>query len=248
MIDPHFANSDKLQNTVWQVLFNELCADMVQMRCEVLLQQHIWFQQQQQLLANNQFLLDSLLQMELKDSFSQAQLLQLKQDYQHDALTQTLTRTIMLDRINHAISVAKRQHSQFALLFIDLDKFKPVNDQYGHAAGDAILQQVSQRLTSTIRASDAISRHGGDEFLLLLTDIKCRQDVATFALKLLYNLTLPYQVADSRILLSASIGIALYPEHSPTTSSEHSEVAKSLISYADAAMYRSKQQGGAAIC
>ena len=129
---------------------------------------------------------------------------------------------------------------RFALLFIDLDRFKPVNDQYGHAAGDAVILQVCERLTAAVRDSDAISRHGGDEFLLLLNDITDNEAATVFANKLVQVLAQPYQIEGRSVLLSASIGIAIYPDHCNS--------AKALISYADAAMYRAKQQGGSRAC
>nr|WP_277603566.1 GGDEF domain-containing protein [Bowmanella dokdonensis] len=161
-------------------------------------------------------------------------------DGQCDALTQTLNRSIMLDRIRQAISIAKRQHSLFALLFIDLDNFKPVNDQYGHEAGDQVLQQVSIRLRAAIRDSDAISRHGGDEFLLLLNNVTNKHDVSLFAVKMAHLLAQPYQLANHSVSLSASIGMAIFPHHGDN--------AQALISHADTAMYRAKQQGGAFAC
>lgn len=223
-----------------QLYFEALSADMVQLRCEALLQQNVWHQQRQQLQQDNQLLLLNLLQTTMQNASTQAQLQQLKLSSQCDGLTQTLNRNIMLDRINHNISIAKRQKSQFALLFIDLDNFKPVNDQYGHAAGDAILQQVSTRLMAAIRDSDAVSRHGGDEFLLLLNDVKSSLDVIVFADKLVKILNQPYQVAKHCISLSASIGVALF--------SADGDTASELISYADAAMYKAKQQGGNQTC
>jgi len=182
----------------------------------------------------------SLQQMVRQSASAQLQLQQLKQDSECDALTLTLNRRIMLDRIAQAISLARRQNSQFALLFIDLDNFKPINDQYGHATGDAVLQQVSTRMTRVIRESDAISRHGGDEFLLLLNNIHSHADAKSFASKLLQIMCEPYEIDGHNLLLSCSTGIALFPQHGDS--------ACSLISYADAAMYRAKKQGGGSVC
>lgn len=240
MNEPQYANPQLLRNAMLQLNFEALSAEMVRMRCEVILQQNIWLQQQQHLLQHNQLLLLTLMQAVSQNANTQTKLQQLTLDSQCDALTKTLNRNIMLDRISQAISMAKRQQSHFALLFIDLDRFKPVNDQYGHAAGDAVILQVCERLTAAVRDSDAISRHGGDEFLLLLNDIKDNQAATLFANRLVQALAQPYQIAGASVSLSASIGIALYPEHS------HS--AKALISCADAAMYRAKQQGGSRAC
>lgn len=240
MHTPHSTEPHLLQNTVLQLHLNALNSDMTHMRCEVALQQKRWYLQQQQLQQDNRLLSLALLQAGALNNSSQAQLKQLTHNSQCDALTQTLNRTMMLDRINHAISLAKRQRHQFALLFIDLDNFKPINDQHGHAAGDIALQQVSKRLTSAIRDSDAVSRHGGDEFLLLLNNINHMSDVAHFSTKLATVLAQPYLIDGHVVSLSASIGIALFPDHGSKP--------ECLISHADAAMYQAKQAGGGRAC
>jgi len=240
MNEPQYANPQVLRNTMLQLNFEALSAEMVRMRCEVILQQNIWLKQQQHLQQHNQLLLLTLMQAVSQNACAQARMQQVSRESQCDALTKTLNRSIMLDRINHAISLSKRQRSSFALLFIDLDRFKPVNDQYGHAAGDAVLLQVSQRLTAAVRDSDAVSRHGGDEFLLLLNDITDNEAAMLFANKLVQVLAQPYQIEGRSVLLSASIGIAICPDHSSE--------AGALIRCADAAMYRAKQQGGSRAC
>ena len=235
MTEPQDCNQNVLRNTVLQLYSNSQQAELVRMRCEVLLQQRVWSQAQQQLEQRNRLLMLALLQAGALNVSVQAELEQLTQDSQFDPLTQTLNRCTMEDRIVQAISLAKRQHGQFALLFIDLDKFKPINDQYGHAAGDAVLKQVSERLMHAIRDSDAVGRHGGDEFLLLLNGIKDQQDASLFATKLTKVLAKPYQLENGVVSLSASIGIACYPADADT--------APAMICHADAAMYRAKQQG-----
>lgn len=195
--------------------------------CDEMLQRDIWSLQHEQLQQENQRLLLALQQ-------THAELQQVMRDSQCDALTQTLNRSIMLDRIQQAISIAKRQHGLFALLFIDLDNFKPVNDQHGHGAGDEVLKQVSARLTNAIRDSDAISRHGGDEFLILLNNIKNSRDVHLFAEKLVHLLAQPYQTEDCNVSVSASIGAAIFPADGDSP--------QALISQADAAMYRAKRK------
>jgi diguanylate cyclase (GGDEF)-like protein len=240
MNEPQYANPQVLRNTMLQLNIEALSAEMVRMRCEVILQQNIWLRQQQHLQQHNQLLLLTLMQAVSQNASTQTKLQQLTLDSQCDALTKTLNRNIMLDRISQAISMSKRQQRRFALLFIDLDRFKPVNDQYGHAAGDAVLLQVSARLTAAVRDSDAVSRHGGDEFLLLINDITDNEAATLFANKLVQVLAQPYQIEGRSVLLSASIGIAICPDHSSS--------AKALISCADAAMYRAKQQGGSRAC
>lgn len=234
MEEPQNCNPYALRNTVLQLHNDSQQAELVRIRCEVTLQHNIWRLQQQQVLQDNQLLLLALLHAGRVNASTQAQLQQLTQDSQYDALTQTLNRSIMQDRIGQAISLATRQHSAFALLFIDLDNFKPVNDRFGHAAGDAVLQQVSARLTDAIRDSDAVSRHGGDEFLLLLNNTKHQRDASVFADKLSRILAQPYPLPQGCVALSASIGIACFPADGNNV--------QTLINHADAAMYRIKQR------
>ncbi|MBZ9613330.1 GGDEF domain-containing protein [Rheinheimera maricola] len=237
MNEPVDSNPYMLRNSVLKLQLESQQAELIRVHCEVMLQRSIWGRQQQQLQQDNQLLLFSLIQAGVLNVTTLARLQQLTQDSQCDALTQTLNRTTMLDRISQAISMAKRQQHGFALLFLDLNNFKPINDQYGHAAGDAVLQQVSARLQAAIRDSDAVSRHGGDEFLLLLNNIKHAKDAGLFAAKLAVQLAQPYQLEQGVVSLSASIGIACYPADADT--------AKALICHADAAMYRAKRQSQA---
>jgi diguanylate cyclase (GGDEF)-like protein len=235
MQEPEHANKQLLRNTVLQLRYDAQSAELVRVRCEFMLQHQSWFKQHQQLLLHNQQLSADLVQASAHSSTAQARLQQVSLDSQRDTLTQTLNRSTMLDRISHAISVARRQHSQFALLFIDLNHFKPVNDRYGHEAGDMVLQQVSSRLQAAIRDSDAVSRHGGDEFLLLLTDLKHTEDAFAFVTKLQLILALPYQITEQLVSLSASIGVAVFPVDADTP--------QALINKADMAMYSQKNQG-----
>ncbi|SNY49369.1 diguanylate cyclase (GGDEF) domain-containing protein [Arsukibacterium tuosuense] len=237
MNEPMHPNPEILRNSVLKLYFDAQGAELIRLRCEFLLQHNIWYQRQQEILRDNQVLSVALLHASAINSSTVAQLDQLTHDSQCDTLTQTLNRSIMLDRIEQAISLSKRKQRTFALLFIDLNNFKPINDQYGHAAGDAILQQVSSRLQHAIRDSDAVSRHGGDEFLLLLNDVNHPQDAGLFAGKLEQLLAEPYHLATGEVSLSASIGIAQFPADADT--------AMALINHADAAMYRVKQKGGA---
>ena len=232
--DPEHVDTQLLRNVVLQLNYHAQNAELVQLRCEFLLQRNSWDKKQHKLQHGNQQLSQALQQAGILNTNTQVQLQQAKLNNQYDALTLTLNRSAMLDRIGYAFSVAKRQHSQFALLFIDLDNFKPVNDQYGHEAGDKVLQQVSDRLKAAVRDSDAVSRHGGDEFLLLITDLKSDEDISVFTDKLQHILAQPYQLSDKNILLSASIGISVFPRDAATVSE--------LIGCADAAMYRAKQQ------
>ena len=151
-----------------------------------------------------------------------------------DALTQLPNRTLLLDRFAQAITAARRRGGRLALLFLDLVDFKQVNDSRGHAVGDAVLQQVARRLRAAVREVDTVSRHGGDEFLILLTEVSQRDDAAHLAEKLLATLAEP-EPAQQWAGMSASIGISLFPDDG--------DDARTLIERADAAMYLAKRQG-----
>ena len=150
---------------------------------------------------------------------------------QRDALTQTPNRALMLDRLRGAFALAERHGTRAAVLFLDLDRFKQINDSLGHAAGDAVLQLVAHRLGSVLRDSDAVSRHSGDEFLVLLTEVSHAADAVSTAKKLLAALAEPTSVSGHTVTLSASVGVAIYPDDGKDPSR--------LIARADAAMYRS---------
>lgn len=151
----------------------------------------------------------------------------------HDALTGLPNRVLFNDRLEHGIEQAKRQGWTLAVMFLDLDQFKVINDTHGHDVGDAVLLSIAQRLTDTTRTDDTISRHGGDEFLYLLMDVNDRQDAAIVAEKIIQAVHLPCVTSAGELSVSTSVGIALYPTHGNT--------AAALIAHADAAMYQAKQ-------
>ncbi len=153
----------------------------------------------------------------------------------HDDLTRLPNRALLQDRLDHAIQRALREGSHLALLFLDLDGFKAVNDRWGHAAGDRLLVAVAQRLTERLRAADTLARHGGDEFLILLEGSPGAAGAATAAAAYLAVLTRPFCIDDYQVQVSASIGIALYPTDGADGSS--------LLRSADQAMYQAKNQG-----
>lgn len=182
--------------------------------------------------ANGALVLSALHAEEVAES-AMGELGELTNASQRDVLTGTPNRALMLDRLESAIALARRRGTRLALLFVDLDCFKQINDTLGHAAGDSVLCLVTRRLESVIRDSDTVSRHGGDEFLVLLAEVSHPTDAALIATKMLSAIAEP--VPEPLPRLSASIGIAIYPEDG--------QEAALLIANADAAMYRSKKQG-----
>ena len=156
-----------------------------------------------------------------------------------DSLTQLPTRVYFEDRLAAAATKADASASRLALLFIDLDGFKPVNDTYGHSIGDLVLEQVGQRLKAMSRGKDVVARVGGDEFLLLLTNVQTTESVAQVAARLIQGLSHPYGVDGREVMISCSVGIAMYPD-----GCSHAK----LIARADAAMYASKRAGGSNHC
>jgi diguanylate cyclase len=153
-----------------------------------------------------------------------------------DALTHTPDRALMHDRLEQAVSLARRRGNRVAVFFIDLDDFKQINDTLGHAAGDEALRLVARRLESVVRDSDTVSRHGGDEFLVLLTDVGQPSDATAVAASVLAALAEPAQVSGHAIVLSASLGVAIFPDDG--------DDVDSLVARADAAMYQAKYAGG----
>ena len=152
-----------------------------------------------------------------------------------DPLTHLPNRVLLLDRLAHALANAKRHGGRLALLFLDLDNFKQINDSHGHAVGDEVLRLVAKRLAAAVRAADTVSRHGGDEFLILLGEVSQVSDAALIARKLIAALAAPCSVGEHMLALTASIGIGLYPDDGND--------AATLIARADAAMYRAKRHG-----
>ncbi|MRR50573.1 MAG: diguanylate cyclase [Rhodocyclaceae bacterium] len=153
----------------------------------------------------------------------------------HDALTGLPNRLSFLSRIQQNTALAKRQGAMLALMFIDLDRFKPVNDLYGHEAGDELLRQVAERLGRNVRQSDTLARFGGDEFVLVLNNVVSRESAAAVAAKLIAGLSEAFSIGGIDIEVGASIGIALYPDDA--------DDIDALIAQADAAMYDAKRSG-----
>jgi diguanylate cyclase (GGDEF)-like protein/PAS domain S-box-containing protein len=153
----------------------------------------------------------------------------------HDSLTHLRNRGFFDDRMMHAIQIAKRRHEKLAVLFIDLDKFKAINDAFGHKVGDHLLVNISERLKSSVRESDTVGRFGGDEFVILLEGIDSDEDVLLIAKKISENIAKSYKLEGADVFVTASIGISMYPKDGQTPDQ--------LIQNADRAMYLGKNNG-----
>ena len=161
---------------------------------------------------------------------------EIKQLAFHDPLTQLPNRRLLEDRMQRAVIQARRDKRHLALLFIDLDNFKPVNDEYGHQAGDELLQAVALRLQACVREADTVARPGGDEFVILLSVVDVPQDAMSVAEKVRRSVSEPFTLSQGQtVRISSSIGIAIYPEHGLDVTE--------LSTHADAAMYRAKTTG-----
>lgn len=154
---------------------------------------------------------------------------------QHDSLTDLPNRILLNDRLAQAVALAHRHRQQMAVLFLDVDRFKHINDSLGHDIGDRLLQSVAQRLRDCVRSSDTVSRLGGDEFVILLPDVAHAQDAAACAEKVLLALSRPFSIDHHNLQLTASIGIGSYPNDGRD--------ADTLLKHADSAMYQAKDCG-----
>jgi diguanylate cyclase len=152
----------------------------------------------------------------------------------HDSLTRLPNRELFDDRLAHAIALAGRHDWTLAVMFLDLDDFKSINDAHGHAAGDAALQTVARRLLQHVRDEDTVCRNGGDEFLYLLMNPGGRVNIERIADSVLRTISRPVAVAEVKLVMKASVGIAIYPEHGSSGSQ--------LIANADTAMYCAKKR------
>jgi diguanylate cyclase (GGDEF)-like protein len=153
----------------------------------------------------------------------------------HDALTLLPNRFLMLGHLEQAVALALRHDMKVAVLFLDLDGFKPINDQFGHPAGDIVLQEIARRLQTCVRDCDTAARYGGDEFVILLTEVWGEENAALVASKILDAVAQPIALGKNSVRINTSIGIAIFPEHGKD--------AGTLIEKADQAMYIAKQNG-----
>ncbi len=153
----------------------------------------------------------------------------------HDSLTDLPNRTLLKDRLTHSLAKSERNNEKLAVLYIDLDNFKAVNDTYGHAAGDFLLQQFTKRLQEQTRKCDTVARISGDEFIMVLEAISDPEQAAIVAEKVIMLTKEPYQLDDKAILATLSIGISIFPKDGTDP--------EILLQRADSAMYQAKQKG-----
>jgi len=162
-----------------------------------------------------------------------------KEDYahqaQHDDLTSIANRALFLDRLSHVLKLAKRSNSKVAIIFIDLDRFKEINDSLGHYVGDMVLKEVAQRLQSQIRESDTVARLGGDEFAVIIDTFSSINILNTIVKKLINSMNEVFIIDDNELQVTLSLGITIYPDDGTTV--------ELLLKNADAAMYRAKADG-----
>lgn len=169
---------------------------------------------------------------------------QLLEQLQHiafyDPLTQLPNRALFEDRLQQSLARARREQGQLALCFIDLDKFKELNDQHGHAAGDLCLKTVAERLLHSVREADTVARLGGDEFVIIMDAVSKGSELFANVQKLLVTLQQPFVFEQQQLQISGSIGVAFFPEHGQDQTS--------LLAAADMAMYSAKHAGGHQAC
>lgn len=166
---------------------------------------------------------------------------QIRQLAYYDTLTNLPNRRLLQDRLNQALSQAMRFKRSLAVMFLDLDHFKEINDRLGHDAGDELLKEVAARLTDCIRAGDTVSRQGGDEFVIVLAEIRDASDAPTVAEKIFQALETPVRLGDEEVIVTTSIGISVYP----VNGTDH---AQELLKKADSAMYAAKKAGRNRYC
>lgn len=192
-----------------------------------------WTCKQSDLLKANENLVVATCQAKSANEKDNKHLSALTMSCAMDPLTGLPNRLLFKDRLILAIASAKRSSSKIAILFLDLDKFKDINDSFGHQIGDQVLQHVAKNLTLSVRAVDTVSRYGGDEFLILLPDITELSDAIATAQKILNAIAIPFSLSDQKFHLSASLGLSLYPTDG--------QEADALINHADSAMYIAKK-------
>lgn len=154
---------------------------------------------------------------------------------QHDPLTRLPNRMLFSDRLQQEIAIAKRDKKYFAVMFLDLDNFKPVNDKFGHGIGDLLLKEAAKRIKACVRESDTVGRFSGDEFTVLFRAIEHKEDAIAVAEKIRHALNQPFKLAGQNLQISSSTGVAIYPDHGDSEAQ--------LLKNADIAMYCAKGNG-----
>lgn len=154
---------------------------------------------------------------------------------QHDFLTELPNRMLLNDRLARAIALAQRHRTSLAVLFLDVDHFKQINDSLGHGIGDQVLRSIAERLVTCVRHSDTVSRHGGDEFVVLLSEVARAQDAALTANKILAAVSRPHRIGDQDLNVTVSVGIGVYPDDGAD--------AETLLKNADLALFQAKAHG-----
>jgi len=154
---------------------------------------------------------------------------------QHDFLTELPNRMLLSDRLTQAIASAQRHRKSLAVLFLDVDHFKQINDSLGHVIADQVLQSIAQRLVACVRHSDTVSRHGGDEFVVLLSEVTRAEDAALTAKKILAAVSRPHRISDQDVTVTVSVGIGVYPDDGAD--------AEALLKSADIALFQAKAHG-----
>ncbi|HEY6551839.1 MAG TPA: GGDEF domain-containing protein [Vicinamibacteria bacterium] len=222
------------ERTLLQEEVEEARADLTQLHREVVeAEERLVNTHAAQLREANQELVVSTVRAQTHAEASAEQLKGVARASQHDALTGLPNRAMLLDRFAYAIANAKRHGAPLALLFLDLNGFKEINDTLGHAVGDEALKKAAECLIASVRDVDMVSRHGGDEFVILLAEVSQASDALQVAEKVIAALGCPHLLGTHTVPLSASIGISIYPQDG--------EDPKTLIDRADAAMYLAKK-------
>jgi diguanylate cyclase (GGDEF)-like protein len=188
------------------------------------------------LLEANQQLVVAAVHSQTMAEVAEHATLQMSFKAERDFLTGLPNRALLADRLAQAIALVQRHRKKLAVLYVDLDNFKHINDSFGHSVGDQLLQSAAKRLEQCIRHSDTVSRQGGDEFIVLLSEVESAQDAACVSRKLISGMCEPHIIGEHRLKVTLSIGISLFPDDAGD--------AETLLMNADTAMYKAKGVGG----
>jgi diguanylate cyclase (GGDEF)-like protein len=188
-----------------------------------------------QLLEANEHLVVAAVHSQTMTEAAEHATVQMSIKAERDFLTGLPNRALLTDRLAQSIALAQRHRKRVALMYLDLDNFKDINDSLGHSVGDQLLQSAARRLEACVRHSDTVSRHGGDEFVVLLSEVEAAQDAAHAAEKLIKAMAEPHLIGDHRLRVTLSIGISLYPDDG--------DDVEAVLTNADTAMYHAKRDG-----